>query len=79
MFLSRIRAQECAVSETLNSLIIKITAATNVIFIQKSKYLVIKVFLKFLSYAALMANEARNEQSDTIVCEKNNQRSSSKK
>lgn len=27
-----------------------------------------RLFLKFLSYAALMANEARNEQSDTIVC-----------
>jgi len=31
--------------------------------------LVIRLFLKFLSYAALMASEARKEQSETIVCQ----------
>ena len=31
-------------------------------------YLVIRLLLKFRSYAALMASEARNEQSETIVC-----------
>lgn len=34
-------------------------------------YLVINFLLNRLSYAALMANEATKEQSETTVCRKN--------